>query len=323
MGSNATAAHVAILMPVFSDWAQASRLLRELDDILAGSGRTYTVLLVDDCSPIPFALDIPNEGYQTISAVHVLPLHRNLGHQRAIALGLVQIYQTFPCDAVVVMDADGQDRPSDVVALLDKQVELNGRAVVFAQRTRRAEHWIFVGLYYAYQALSWMTAGKTARVGNFSVIPFGLLRGLVTVSEMWNHYAAAVHVARIPYVTIPTTRGARFSGRSTMNFQGWIAHGIGAISVFGPIVGARLLVFQAIIFLSVLGALVLYLPAISNDRGSLRLLVLLGVALLVQGGLNLFALVVMITGGRDRLTYLPIRDSVHFVGELQKVYPLD
>lgn len=322
MGPDATAAHVAILMPVFSDWEQASRLLRELDGVLAGDNRTYSVLLVDDCSPGPCAVDLPEQGFKSIAAVYVLPLHRNLGHQRAIALGLVQIYQTMPCDAVVVMDADGQDRPSDVVALLKKQEELNGTAVVFAERTRRAEHWIFVAFYYAYQVLSWMTAGKTARVGNFSVIPFGLLRGLVTVSEMWNHYAAAVHVARIPYVTIPTTRGERYAGRSTMNFQGWIAHGIGAISVFGPIVGARLLVFQAIVFLGVLGALAVYLPALADDVGPLRLLVLLGLALLVQGGLTLFALVVMITGGRDRLTYLPIRDSVHFVGDPQKVYPL-
>ena len=322
MGPDATAAHVAILMPVFSDWAQASRLLHELDEVLAGSGRTYSVLLVDDCSPAPNSLDIPNVGYKTISTVYVLPLHRNLGHQRAIALGLVQIYQTIPCDAVVVMDADGQDRPTDVVALLDKHEALDGRAVVFAQRTRRAENWIFVAFYYAYQALSWMTTGKTARVGNFSVVPFGLLRGLVTVSEMWNHYAAAVHVARIPYVTIPTTRGVRYAGRSTMNFQGWIAHGIGAISVFGPIVGARLLVVQALVSLGVVGVLVLHLGAIT-DGDSVRLLVLLGLALLIQGGLTLFALVVMITGGRDRLTYLPIRDSAHFVGERQKVYPLD
>ena len=322
MGSEESAGRIAILMPVFSDWQQASRLLRELDVVLAENGRAYTVLLVDDCSPGACTVDVPEQGYRAISAVHVLPLHRNLGHQRAIALGLVQIHREIPCDAVVVMDADGQDRPSDVVALIDKHNELGGRAVVFAQRTRRAEHWLFIAFYYAYQMLSWLTAGKAARVGNFSLVPFGLLRGLVTVSEMWNHYAAAVHAARIPYVTIPTVRGARYAGRSTMNFQGWIAHGIGAISVFGPIVGARMLVFQSVILIGVLAALILHFPTLANDKNGLRLLTVIGLALFAQGGLTLFALVVMITGGRDRLTFLPIRDSVHFVGDMKKVYPI-
>jgi len=322
MGPEPSAKHIAILMPVFSDWPQASRLLSELDEVIGASGYALTVLLVDDCSPELPQIDLPENEYHSITAVHILPLLRNLGHQRAIALGLVQIHQTIPCDAVVVMDADGQDRPSDVLALLKKHEELKGRAVVFAQRTRRAEHWLFIAFYYAYQALSWTTAGKTARVGNFSLIPFGLLRGLVTVSEMWNHYAAAVHVARIPYVSVPTIRGVRYAGQSTMNFQGWIAHGIGAISVFGPIVGARMLVIQGLIILGVGVALVLNLPTLTNDAGGLRLLTCLGLALLGQGGLTLFALVVMITGGRDRLTFLPIRDYMHFVGDMTKVYPV-
>ena len=320
MGESAPPRNIVVLMPVFSDWPQAARLLGELDETFTASGHACDVVMVDDCSPTRCEIETPESGFQSIQSVAILPLHRNLGHQRAIALGLVHIEREMPCHAVVVMDADGQDRPSDAVRLLAKLDELNGSAVVFAQRTRRAENWSFVIFYWIYQVLSWVSSGKTARVGNFSAVPYGLLRGLVTVSEMWNHYAAAVHVARIPLDTVPTSRSERYAGRSTMNFQGWIAHGIGAISVYGPIVGARLLVLQSLILVGVLGVMAVFAREIVSSN---LLLVLLALGLFAQGGLTLFALVVIITGSRDRLAFLPVRDYVHFVGETYTVYPRD
>ena len=44
------------------------------------------------------------------------------------------------------------------------------------------------------------------RVGNFSVIPRDLLSRLVVVSELWNHYAAAVFKSRLPFVTLKGER---------------------------------------------------------------------------------------------------------------------
>ena len=43
-------------------------------------------------------------------------------------------------------------------------------------------------------------------------------RRLVVVSELWNHYAAAVLRSRIPYAIIPTDRGTRIAGKPTMNW---------------------------------------------------------------------------------------------------------
>ncbi len=311
--------NIVVLMPVFSDWPQAGRLLQELDEAFVGSGHACSVLMVDDCSPTSSDVPISDDGFRAITSVSILPLHRNLGHQRAIALGLVHVYYEMPCDAVVVMDADGQDRPSDVIRLLDKLQELDGSSIIFAQRARRAENWAFVAFYWIYQMLSWLSTGKTARVGNFSAVPHRLLGGLVTVSEMWNHYAAAVHIARIPHDAVPTVRGERYAGRSTMDFQGWIAHGIGAISVFGPVVGARLLILQSLLVIGVMIAVSAFARHLEGD-GSL-LVVLLVLVIFVQGILTLFALVVMIIGDRDRLTFLPMRDYVHFIGDVYSVYP--
>ena len=86
-----------------------------------------------------------------------------------------------------------------------------------------------------------MLTGERVRVGNFSAIPPSLLPRLVAVSELWNHYAAAVFKSRIPYITIPTARGVRYAGQSTMNYVALVTHGLSAMAAFGDRIGVRLL----------------------------------------------------------------------------------
>ena len=80
----------------------------------------------------------PSVDPKAIARVDVLRLRRNVGHQRAIAIGLAFIHAHRPCRAVVVMDADGEDRPSDVPRLLARLDAAGDPAIVFAERTRRS-----------------------------------------------------------------------------------------------------------------------------------------------------------------------------------------
>ena len=69
-------------------------------------------LIVDDCStqPLPKFDGLKN-------SIQILHLNRNIGHQRAIAIGLSYIQFNLPCEQVLVMDADGEDKPEDVSSL--------------------------------------------------------------------------------------------------------------------------------------------------------------------------------------------------------------
>src|SRR5262249_7603317 len=64
---------------------------------------------------------------------------------------------------------------------------------------------------------------------------------LSVMPELWNHYAAAVFRSKLPLKTVPIPRGHRTSGTTQMNFVALVYHGLSAISVFGDIVGVRLL----------------------------------------------------------------------------------
>ncbi len=233
-----------ILIPLFNDWDTFAKLAAQLDEVLAAGNREADILIVDDASVIDADPRTTFSQYRALRRVEVLRLRRNLGHQRAIAVGLtyIQARMTTPYEAVVVMDGDGEDAPEDVPRLLDRLEAEGGRSIVFAERTRRSESLTFRFFYFLYRHLHFLLTSVRVRVGNFSAIPRRRLESLVAVSELWNHYAAAAFHSRQPYCTVPTERARRLGGRSSMNFVSLVTHGLSAISVYREVIGVRLLV---------------------------------------------------------------------------------
>lgn len=310
-------AEVTILAPVLDDWASATILLRELDTVLAAAGWGGRMLFVDDGSYLSPGPELSDTPLAAITAVEIVHLRRNLGHQRAIAIGLAYAEAHCPCDAVVIMDADGEDRPQDVGRLLAALADQALPSVVFAERTRRSEGLSFTVLYGLYRLAHRLLTGERVRVGNFCAFPAPLLSRLVALSDLWNHFAAAVFKGRIPYRTLPTSRGKRYAGRSHMDFVALVTHGLSAMSVFGERIGVRLLAATAL-FGALLLAVAVLVPAWVWWHG--RQLpewapfaaALLGVAL-SQSFLVALVFVFIILGGRDSSRFYPLRDYLPYV----------
>ena len=125
--------------------------------------------------------------------IDVLRLRRNLGHQRAIAIGLAYVEDCLSATRVVVMDGDGEDDPADVPRCSsDSKRRAIGRSCSRSDRggrNRCIPHFLSV-----LQAAALLLTGKGVRVGNYHAIPRRRLSSLVVVAEMWNHYAAACFV---------------------------------------------------------------------------------------------------------------------------------
>jgi hypothetical protein len=313
-----------VLIPVFNDWESVALLVPELDRSLAAASRTAELILVDDCSVArPASLSIA-EPLRAIRSVDVLTLARNLGHQRAIAIGLSYIAMRRPCRAIVVMDGDGEDMTSDVPRLLDAFEKSGGERVIFAKRTRRSEGVVFALFYRLYRMAHWLLTGIRVEVGNFSVVPYAVVRKLAVVSEMWNHYAAAVTHARVPTTLVPTVRGKRLAGRPTMNFVSLVAHGLSAMSVFADRIGVRLLATTGIL----MGLLIVALVAAVSVRFFTDLAipgwttVVLGflTVLLVQTAILSMVFMFMIQMGRAGSSFIPARDYELFVESVTRVW---
>ena len=320
-----TPSSILILVPIYNDWDSADLLLRDLDTVCRHAGLSPEVLFVDDGSTVPIPSSLSSASLAAIRRIDILQLRRNLGHQRAIAVGLAFVHSSRPCDVVVVMDGDGEDKPSDIPRLLDRLYGEQQATVVFAERTRRSESLVFRTFYRFYRILHKLLTGVAVRVGNFSALPYAVLDTLVVVSELWNHYAAAVFKARLPYTTVPTERGSRFSGRSRMDFASLVVHGLSALSVYGDVLGVRLLVVATglVLFLAlgILLAIVvrlattLAIPGWATYTTGILLLMLLQIMIIAV----LFVFTIL--SARASLTFLPIRDHHFFVKRLLSLFP--
>jgi len=313
------ASEYVVLIPIFDDWESARALIVQLEGVFAGMGCTARVLLVDDGSHSAPA-DYATLALAAIRRVDTLRMRRNLGHQRAICIGLCHV-QASPdyasCRGIVIMDGDGEDQPADVPRLIGRFRELEEERVVFAERRRRSEGVVFTALYHLYRGAHRAATGISVRVGNFSVVPMPLARRLAVVSEMWNHYAAAVLHARLPVDMVPTVRGTRLHGRSRMNFISLVGHGLSAMSVFSDRIGVRSLVvtmvMMLILFLAFVATIAIrLLTTIAIPGWASIALGLIGV-LLMQGVLLSAVFTFLIQLGRAGSSFLPARDYAWFI----------
>jgi hypothetical protein len=237
----------------------------------------------------------------------------------------MHIKETITCDAVIVMDADGEDIPEGVTQLLTAYQKNGGANAIFAERRRRVESRVFRSLYLLYRILHRALTGVTVRVGNFSILPFGYLSTLSVMPELWNHYAAAVFRSKLPFTTIPVPRGYRIAGVSQMNFVALVSHGLSAISVFGDVVGVRLLIVSlAGALLAGLAILTALSVRVFTDWAipgwatySAGVLAIIFIQLITIA--TSFTFVVL--SNRNNLGFLPQRDYADFIAETVNFYP--
>ena len=318
---------LVVLMPVRDDWESAAELIRRLDRSVSPDVCNMEIYVVDDASAQKYQASRFQQSFAAIRAIRVLRLRRNLGHQRAIAVGLAHIQKHSTCDAVLVMDADGEDTPEGVAALLHAYVKTPEAKAIFAKRIRRSESLLFRCSYHFYRGLHRVLTGISVRVGNFSILPSEYLNALVVMSELWNHYAAAVFRSKLPFTMIPIPRGARIAGTSRSNFVDLVFHGLSAISVFGDIVGVRLLIASLVgSFLAGLGIVSLVIIRIFTNwaisgwaAGATAVLAIIMIQLITIATSFTF----FILSNRTNLGFVPLRDYSLFVEKLEDVYLLE
>jgi glycosyltransferase involved in cell wall biosynthesis len=305
-----------IIIPQYNDWEALNLLIQKINtDLSPAVLKNSSLLVVDDCSSKdrtePF---VPFGG----KAIQVLRLYRNLGHQKAIAIGLSYIAENIECDKVIVMDADGEDAPSDINKLVERSLEVPGK-IIFAQRNKRTENFVFRFFYIIYKNLFKLLTGKVITFGNFSLVPRQRLKNLVRVSEIWNNYPGGIIKSRIPYDSILTDRATRLAGESKMNVVSLVLHGLSTISVLVDTTAVRILIFS--IFMSGLAVafiiVILFLKLIGNATpGWASTLGSTLIILMLQSFLISLFLVFMVLQYRSQQHFIP---AIHYRDFVEKV----
>lgn len=314
-----------ILIPVFNDKDAIHLLLNQVNDSFAKNGGRLEIVIVDDGSFDPIKLDENKQKtWRDIDAIKILTLKRNLGHQGAIAVGLAYVKENSASDIVIVMDADGEDRPQDINKLIEAYNSNPGK-IIFARRVKRSEGIIFSLLYYIYKITFKIFTGGSITFGNFSVIPFHILKHIVQLPEVWLHYSASVVRYKLPFATVPIERGKRLAGRSKMNFTSLVKHGLSAVVINIEAVMVRCLIAAIIltIFSSVLIALIVGVRLLTNLAipGWASTLVALLIIIFLQSVIISLFFVFMTLNNKDIEKAAPIEIYKRFIKSETKAYP--
>ena len=311
---------MAVVAPVFNDWVCAQELLNRLATLAPGLP-PLSVYLVDDGSTQLAALD-PGPWAHLLRDVRVIHAGANLGHQRAIAVGLTQALLDPEVDLLVVIDADGEDDPTGIPSLLAALPE-STEAIVVAQRKQRTEALSFRAFYRLYRAGFTALTGKRLDFGNFSLLTRVAATRLVYMPEMWNHFPAAVMRSKVPLMRVPTDRSNRFHGTSRMNFVALVNHGLAAISTFTDVVFARLMTVVSILVTIFLLAAVAVVAIRFGSTVAIPGWTTTAMGFILLGLFQFLTLLAVMTftllSARSNVPSIPVHEAPKFIRSIERI----
>ena len=147
--------------------------------------------------------------------VGLIRLARNFGKELALTAGLDHV----DSDAAVVLDADGQDPPELIPALVAKWRE--GYDVVYGTRTRRdGETWFkrFSAAAF-YRVMAWLSRTDIPRdTGDFRLMSRPVLDALRGLRERQRFMKGLFTWVGFRQVSFPYERESRMAGRTSFNY---------------------------------------------------------------------------------------------------------
>lgn len=206
--------HISVVVPVYNEEAVLDTFHSRLSAVLDGLDQTFSVLYVDDGS---------SDGTPTLlsklmgqdARVGVLTLSRNFGHDIALTAGI----DVSDSDAVIVMDADGQDPPEIIPELLARWLE--GNDVVYGTRTSRKGEPITkratASLYYRIMRRV-SKPPIPADTGDFRLLSKRAADALRHVRERHRYLKGLFTWIGYRQVSVPYERQPRIAGRSKWSY---------------------------------------------------------------------------------------------------------
>ena len=240
---------LVVVTPIYEDTESAEKLISELKKKFQDN--LYIVAVDDGSIHRPIEVDILNR----VNADGViLQLIKNVGHQKAIAIGLQYVAENLDwADNIVVMDSDGEDDPDTIEPLLNA-LGSQDIDIAVGKRKNRSEAFHFQVFYNIYKFIFRALTGRSFGFGNFVALKKVSLQRIVKMPEIWTHLAACVLSSKLRLSEQQIDRGTRYFGQSNSNFVGFALHGFKALMIFSEEVLVRVGIFCAFIaFLSIAG----------------------------------------------------------------------
>jgi glycosyltransferase involved in cell wall biosynthesis len=201
---------LSLVIPVYNEEESLPRLIEEIHGALAGSGRSYEIVLVDDGSrDKSFAL--LEERARTDPSLTLVKFRRNFGQTAAMQAG----FDHARGNVVVTMDADLQNDPADIPMMLDHIDQ--GYDLVAGWRADRQDKFLSRRLpsMLANRLISWTTKVKLNDYGcTLKAIKADVTKEMRLYGEMHRFIPAIASWMGVDVVEVKVNHRARQFGTS-------------------------------------------------------------------------------------------------------------
>lgn len=128
---------VSIVIPCYNEEASVAEVMLEFADVLSAAGQQFEFIVIDDGSTDATTQTVEQSGVP----VRLIRHRTNRGYGSSVKAGI----RAASHDYVVIVDADGQHSPQDLVAMLEYAEEHD--MVVGARSGQASHHWRLPGKF--------------------------------------------------------------------------------------------------------------------------------------------------------------------------------
>lgn len=223
---------LAICAPVFNEENGILEFLNSVDESLSVVEQQLEIsfILVDDGSSDQSVEMALKWSPSRIKHLHILKLSRNFGHASAVT---ALFHEASAYDAMILLDADMQDRPELLPKLISEW--RSGFQSVRVVRGKRFEGFIFAVLSKIFYNVFGKVSGLRSGVGNFGLYDRKVVAAILTYPERVRYVPGIITLTGFRTSYVEVDRSARLHGESRVGYRGLIRLAMTAIFSFSTL----------------------------------------------------------------------------------------
>jgi dolichol-phosphate mannosyltransferase len=208
---------ISIISPLFNEEENIEKHYHELCNVLKKLKHfnSYEIIFVNDGS-FDNSLQILKKLAAQDKNLKVISFTRNFGHEQASTAGL----QASIGDAVVLIDADGQD-PPELILVFEKEY-LNGFDIIYGQRSKRLKESFLKKITSKafYPIFKFLTKIDIPRdTGDFCLLSRKAVDIVNKLPEKSRFVRGLIYWGGLPKKAIPFIRRSRGGGKTKYNYS--------------------------------------------------------------------------------------------------------
>ena len=221
--------NTVIITPVYNDWESFTKLIDEINKTISSfKDISFRLIVINDGSKEKAPpIKLPTH----IQTIEILNMKINQGHAICLANGIKYALNNYEFDNLILMDADGEDRPEEIFDLINEAKKFKDISIV-AKRVKRSEGPIFKMFYFLHKILTFIFTGKLINFGNYSLITKNDAQTIIKDPTIVNSFSGTLKNKITKLGKINCIRGRRYFGPSKMPLFKLIIHSFSIIAVF-------------------------------------------------------------------------------------------